>query len=311
MSAQPRVIIGAGLAGLLAAQAWPAAKVFEAAPGPAAMHAALLRFRSDAVARLTGVEFRKVRVHKGIWADGAYVAPDVRVANLYARKVAGRLAGDRSIWSIEPVDRYVAPETLYEQLVEAAGPRILWGIGASFTELREPAVSTAPLPAALAALDIPCEHPFERAGITVERWRLPGADVFQTVYFPDHDTPVYRASMTGDLLIVESVTQEHSETEASLSRLDNARLVTAALGLNIDALEQLDTSHQRFGKIVPLPDAVRKRLLFRLTHEHGIYSLGRFATWRNILLDDVVGDIAVIKRLANAGGTYAARLHAS
>ena len=65
------------------------------------------------------------------------------------------------------------------------------------------------------------------------------------------------------------------------------------------------------GKIVPLPDAARKRLLFRLTHEHGIYSLGRFATWRNVLLDDVVNDIAVIKRLARSGDAYVARLHAS
>jgi hypothetical protein len=304
---QPKVIIGAGLAGLLAAQAWPTAKVFEAAPGPAQMHAALLRFRTDAVARLTGVEFRRVRVHKGIWSDGSYVVPGVRVANLYARKVVGRPAGDRSIWSTEPVDRYVAPETLYEQLVEAAGNRILWGVPAAFSDFREPVVSTAPLQLPLAALAIPCEHKFERAGITVERWRVAGADVFQTVYFPDNDTLVYRASMTGDLLIIESIVGE----ESAKLHLVNLRMVANAFGLDPEACEALDASHQRFGKIVPLPDAERKRLLFRLTHDHGIYSLGRFATWRNILLDDVVGDIAVIKRLANTGGAYAARLHAS
>lgn len=306
---QPKVIIGAGLAGLIAAQAWPAAKVFETY-GPAAMHAALLRFRSDAVARLTGVEFRKVRVHKGIWSGGAYVAPDVRVANLYARKVAGRLAGDRSIWSIEPVDRYVAPETLYEQLVEAAGARITWNCSAALGALGEPAVSTAPLPATLAALGIPCDHTFERAAITVERWRVPGADVFQTVYFPDPDTRVYRASMTGDLLIIESMAERRT-SEMPSRWIDNLDMVAAALGLPIEGLESLETSHQRFGKIVPLPDAARKRLLFRLTHEHGIYSLGRFATWRNILLDDVVNDIAVVKRLARSGDAYATRLHAS
>jgi hypothetical protein len=32
--------------------------------------------------------------------------------------------------------------------------------------------------------------------------------------------------------------------------------------------------------------------------------IGRFATWRNILLDDVVDDIAVIKRLMRHGGAY-------
>ena len=57
---------------------------------------------------------------------------------------------------------------------------------------------------------------------------------------------------------------------------------------------------QRFGKIEPIADDERKSLLFRITHEHGVYSLGRFATWRNILLDDVVDDIVAIKRLARA-----------
>jgi hypothetical protein len=44
--------------------------------------------------------------------------------------------------------------------------------------------------------------------------------------------------------------------------------------------------------------------LFRLTHERNIYSLGRFATWRNILLDDVVDDIAAIKKLLKANSAY-------
>jgi hypothetical protein len=44
--------------------------------------------------------------------------------------------------------------------------------------------------------------------------------------------------------------------------------------------------------------------LFRLTHEHNVFSLGRFATWRNILLDDVVDDIVQVKRLLKSSSAY-------
>ena len=37
--------------------------------------------------------------------------------------------------------------------------------------------------------------------------------------------------------------------------------------------------------------------MHKMTVDHGVYSLGRFATWRNILLDDVVKDIDVIKSM--------------
>ena len=103
-------IVGAGLAGLIAAHAWPQATVLEAAPKPRAGHRALLRFRSEAVGRLTGIEFRRVTVRKGIWADGAYQHPAIRWANLYAQKVVNRLAGDRSIWNLETSERFIAPE---------------------------------------------------------------------------------------------------------------------------------------------------------------------------------------------------------
>ncbi len=46
-----------------------------------------------------------------------------------------------------------------------------------------------------------------------------------------------------------------------------------------------------------MSDAPRKALLHHLTITHGIYSLGRFATWRNILLDDVYEDVFAIRKM--------------
>ncbi len=64
---------------------------------------------------------------------------------------------------------------------------------------------------------------------------------------------------------------------------------------------------QEYGKIAPVDDLPRKALLARLTDRHNIFSLGRFATWRNILLDDVAHDATVVKRLM-ALGSYERKL---
>lgn len=297
------IIVGAGLAGLIAAHAWPSATIIEAAPAPRAGHRALLRFRSDAVANITGIEFRKVRVHKGIWSEGRLVQPNICVANRYAQKVLGRLGGDRSIWNLESVDRFVAPETFYEQLVEAVKLRVFWDTKANLADIRPGIISTAPLPATLSALGIPHEAQFTRAPITVVRCRVPGADVFQTVYFPDAETPMYRASITGDTLIIEAMA---SGVDVREWMPRAAVLVGRAFG--IGDLQQQEVVQQEYGKIAPIPDAARKQLLFRLTQQHGIYSLGRFATWRNVLLDDVVHDVHVIKRLMRSSAYDASRV---
>jgi len=289
-------IVGAGLAGLIAAHAWPNAPVLEISPKPRATHRALLRFRSDAVAKLTGIEFRKVTVHKGIWADQDFRPPSIRWANLYAQKVVGRLAGDRSIWNIQTAERFIAPDNLYEQLVDAVGDRIQWATAAAFNT-RALLISTAPLPHVLNNLTSG-GHEFRRASIHVTRWHVPGADVFQTVYFPERGTGLYRASITGHALIAEAIEPINVDDEKHLGR---------AFGINVGNCERLESVEQAFGKIVPCDEGVRKQILFRLTHDHNIYSLGRFATWRNILLDDVVDDIAVIKRLLKTNNAYDVR----
>ncbi len=309
-NSKPPIIIGAGLAGLLAAHAWPNSRVIEAQPSTSANHRALLRFRGQEVSRLTGIEFRKVRVRKGIWSEGSFWQPSIRLANLYAEKVIGSLGGERSIWNLEAVERFVAPDDLYERLIDFVGPRITWGQAADFTALTgepgRPVISTAPLPVVMRALDVQGDAGinFMHAPITVVRAHLPGADLYQTVYFPDHGTSLYRASITGSTLIMEFVDSENPHCS------ENAKsMVRDAFGIRSGELDN-EATRQRFGKIAPIPSAIRKQVLFGLTQQHNLYSLGRFATWRNILLDDVVNDIAVIKRLL-LSSDYARRVHAS
>lgn len=289
------IIIGAGIAGLLASTAFPRASVWEARERKSSDHKALLRFRTTRVADLTGIEFRKVRVHKGIWYDGEFRAPNIQLANMYSNKVLGRLA-DRSIWNIEPVDRYVAPEDFVERLQDMTGERVRYnatfnketmrqfGRGANF-------ISTMPMPAMAKILGFAPAPVFEHMAIKVKRYRVHGADVFQTVYFPSPFTPVYRASITGDLLIVESTDQ--------ISEADFKDICDA---FDLQGAEHIEDSDQRFGKIAPIDDVWRKHFIHEITARYNIYSLGRFGTWRNVLLDDIVNDISVIKRLMVANG---------
>lgn len=312
---QPSAIIGAGLAGLIAAHAFPGAKVLEANPPGDGAHKAVLRFRTDKVARLTGLDFRAVTVRKGIWFRGDYVRPNIAHANHYERKVLGPAAplkGDRSIWNLEAAARFVAPEDFHAQLLGQVRDRVHYNTAYDFEgrdPTQAPIINTAPLPVVMRSVnpDSAAEQlralVFRRAAIRVRRFMLAAADLFQTAYFPDPDLAVYRASITGNMLIVELTEEAPPGDPADAASLE---AVARAFGLGgeLALTAELPATTQRYGKIAPMPESTRKQLLFDLTHNYGIYSLGRFATWRNILLDDVVDDIAVIKRLLRSASAY-------
>ena len=304
--AKPIRIIGAGLAGLIAACHFQDAEIQEAGPVKAT-HKALLRFRDKGVSALTGIPFKEVTVRKAIYGiDGLVSECTIPLANQYARKVTGTLSS-RSIWSLESVQRYIAPDDFYDQLVERHAGRIY--PNQPVTKISEAdkalysTISTAPLPVILAAAGMEAPQlKLDRAAINVARFRVPNCDVYQTVYFPAPHLRVFRASITGDILIVESVAYENAPPSAHMS--DEAELSTILYAFGIgdmrDDLEPLEKVNQKYGKIVPLPSDQRHAILYELTTRFGVYSLGRFATWRNILLDDVAQDIVTVDRLVNA-----------
>ncbi len=226
-------------------------------------------------------------MRKGLYSEGEYKPPTIALANQYSRKVLGRILGDRSVWNLDPVERWIAPENFQERLLDNVRHRLTFDAP---DDMRgdKPFISTAPLPVALNNLGIEHSLEFVRSPISVQRYRVPHCDAHQTVYFPDRDIGLYRASITGDVLIVESISN-------TLWHWSND--INSAFGINLDDCEPLGSVSQEFGKIINLPDAQRRALLYRLSANHGLYSLGRFAQWRNILLDDVVHDIGVIRKL--------------
>lgn len=301
------MIIGAGLAGLIAAHIFPG-EIYEAAPAPKAMHKALLRFRNEEVSRVTGIDFKPVKVHKGIWSfyEDNFVEPSIRLANQYSSKcLDGWLANDRSVWNLKPVTRYIAPEDFYERLLINVSGRVCWSLPFDFALKRPdlPVISTAPLDIVLEQLAIFPDIILKKAAIYVQRYRVENCDLYQTVYYPEPDHPIYRASITGDLLIVESASAEYLNVSPTAMTV-----ICQSFGIEESWVRTLDSSGQQYGKIADVDDFTRKQLIVRLTNEYNIFSLGRFATWRNILLDDVVNDALIIKKLLKATA-YERKLH--
>lgn len=300
------IILGAGLAGCIAGHLFPGSQILEAGGRETVgAHKALLRFRSDAISRITGIPFRRVKVYKSVVMEGHHYLSEtpIHLQNLYSMKVIGRLS-DRSISDLTPVERWIAPEDFHAQLIGQSLVEFDWpvssisniailrdGDGSGIDRTDEPILSTIPLPITLklAELEIGAVPKFERAPIFVTRYRVPNCDVHQTSYFPGPEMGgIYRASITGDLLIVESRDAFAGE-----------RLTTIcdAFGIKAHYVTELESSSQSYGKILPLPIEQRQALLLRLTQERNLYSLGRFAVWRNLLLDDLPEDAEKIRAL--------------
>jgi hypothetical protein len=82
------------------------------------------------------------------------------------------------------------------------------------------------------------------------------------------------------------------------------------MGLHDSQIASVEIKQQTYAKALPIDEAERRRFIMWASEEKGVYSLGRFATWRpNLLLDDVVNDVRVIQRLiANRAESYAHKL---
>lgn len=283
------IILGAGMTGCLAAYAFKNAVIHEYLETPNT-HSALLRFRSDKVSELTGIPFKKVKVHKGIYHGGQFVQPDIRVMNLYSNKVTGG-AYDRSIADVNPSVRWVAPIDFHSRMLDRLSDRIVTGSDIDIDSCDRPVLSTLPLPVLCNKIGHSIQIPQaeEARPIYVSTVAIRRCDVYQTVYFPGNDTSVYRASITGDRLIVESI---HPIKETTIQHM-----LSDVFGIPNDVkLFQMNVE-QKLGKFAPLDDDIRKMLMYNITKDYGVYSLGRHATWRKVLLDDIVQDISQIERM--------------
>lgn len=292
------IILGAGLSGLIAGNMLRRfkPKICEAQSSLPNNHTALLRFRTDAVSNACAIPFKKVKVQKAVYFKGKlHKEVDIEMMNLYSHKVTGEYK-QRSIGSLQEGERYIAPPDFIAQAARQLN--IIYDCQLSGSDLikgpkADPVISTIPMDKMMEMMNWN-KPDFEYLPI----WSITAnicqpCDLYQTIYYPSegNDTPFYRASITSNKLIIEYAIEPVC---AEKFALDEAAKHFGILGMGY---ENVKTKHQKYGKLLPIDDRLRKEFMLWLTKEHNIYSLGRFATWRQILLDDVVKDVNVIEGL--------------
>ena len=290
------LIIGAGMSGLLAGQYFRSQMptIIERQDSLPNNHSALLRFRSNSVSDLTGIGFRKVRVQKAISYKGKiYNEANIKMNNLYSAKVTNTY-NQRSISSLESCDRCVAPGDFIQKA--SNGLDITYSEDASTwlsIEMKEPIISTMPVMALAKLLDYELDVELESTSITTTRMTIPDdCDVYQTIYYPDLEEPFYRISITGNRVIAESMfDRDSSEYLGTILQQD----------FGIKAFEDTETTinTMKYGKLIEHKGKEIKDFIIHATNEHNIYSLGRWGTHRQILMDDVVHDLKIIGKLIN------------
>jgi hypothetical protein len=289
------IIAGAGLAGLIAGNIFRnySPRIIEMQSSLPSNHKAILRFRDHSVSKATGIEFKKVKVRKAIAFRGEWLSrSNPKVANLYSIKVTGKVQS-RSCWNLNDAERFLSPDDFIM--------RIAKGLKINYSETLhkslfdgQPIISTIPMPAMMDIVgwkDKP-EFPYRSIWSCWCNIKDYDVQVNQTIYYPDLKDPYYRASLLGNKLILEYNQEPWQSREDVISVLSND------FGIDTEVTD-LHVKKQKYGKISAIDDNLRKEFLYYLTREFNIYSLGRFATWKQIILDDVVDDAGKIMKLIN------------
>lgn len=264
-------------------------------------HSAVLRFRTDAVSRIVGIPFRQITVRKAIVHDQHFLdGPNPYAANQYSLKVANAIL-DRSVWNVDAATRYVAPGDFTKQMVNGLNNIELGNSAAIKTILdknrKEPVISTIPMPALMDMVSWKDKPTFGYMPIWVITGDIimPEVNVNQTIYFTSLDVPEYRASLVGNHIIIECCS-EPCEEGGELSVIHQV-LDFFGIPMATASVENVRMRRQQYGKITPIDDSPRKEFMYTMTREYNVYSLGRFATWKQILLDDVCHDLEVISSM--------------
>lgn len=286
-------VVGAGMAGLLAAAMLRrnCGAVCEAAPKLPNNHSAVLRFRTSIVGDTLNIPFKAVTAIKAIvpWRN------PIADALAYAQKTTGT-ATLRSILTASgtPETRYIAPPDLVRRMAGLVEAPIRYGVPySSWTDLHRPIISTIPMPSLMDILEYPRPVEFKyRQGTNVIA-QLENVDAYCSLYIPDPDFPAARISITMNEMVAECYGEW-----SPYNPQEFVKQCAEMLGLRQARIKSVTVKQQQYAKILPIDERERRRFILWATENYGIYSLGRYATWRpGLLLDDVVNDVRVIQQL--------------
>jgi len=304
-------IIGAGMSGLLAGQYFRSQSpvLYEKQKELPNNHKALLRFRSEAVSDLTGIKFQKVRVSKMINYQGDhYTESNLYFNNLYSMKVTGGIY-PRSAINLSSAERFIAPEDFVDQVSRGLCTKFdADGDDVIRTQLMldnpRPLISTIPIDALAILIGYDIKEDLQTREIWTATFILGmDIDVYQTVYYPNPAIPLYRMSITGDKVIAEFCRNPKEEWgDKASANIQHFLEIDFAVKPDDYVINVPKAHYQEYGKIVPCDRTEVKKFMGWASRKYNIYSLGRWATHRQILMDDVVHDLKIIGNLIDSEG---------
>lgn len=304
------VIIGSGVSGIMAARYFakysPLIIEKEGEIAGLGNNFASTRVKSEEIGLLLNTSTKKVSVSKQIFYKGElYDKPSIKLRNMYSYKVIGKLDKRSIEFGEGECVRY-----FFTEPIQASGLNVRYNtkfLGAKGEKLFvEDVISKDKIPYDVCISTIPMPDMF--IGIWGD-WPYRGnlfkvnpiyvtevtfniqSSVYQTIYFPDCELKAYRASLEADRMLIEST--------AVLFGSD-VKEVIKAFGLQNIEILSTETKQQKAGKISNIDDTQRKSNILYLTENYNIYSLGRFAIWKNgVEMDDVYSDLKKIERMIN------------
>lgn len=301
-------VFGAGMAGLLAANMLRDRLhfVYESQQTLPNNHSAVLRFKTSIISDTLNIPFRQVKMMKAVlpWKN------PIADALAYSRKTNGVASLRSSIGANgEVYDRYISPDNLIELMAQpllreeqiGLNSPIEFGDISEFQKAGEKIISTLPMPKLMAILEYP--HRDRVQFRSVPGWNviaeLDKVDAYLSMYLPNPSLLGSRISITGRQLVVECHEPVVGyETDVVIQAME-------CLGLPANMASLPIVKPQLYSKILPIDNDERKRFIIWASDTFGIYSFGRYATWRpGLLLDDLVQDFRIIMRLIDGASRY-------
>jgi hypothetical protein len=309
-------------------------------------HFALLRFKTKDIEEETGITCEEVEIKKAIYFEGQiYNESNIKFDNLYSQKVTGKIQR-RSICNLGTGKRYIPPVDFFDQLEKKCQKLSINIECNSDIDLKVLTRAIIDNPSSTYISTLPIinlykfvhqeEIKFDFEKVFVVELNIENCNVHQTIYYPSRveeiNQPAYRISLIGNNIKCEISAEtmkefwkDGFEFEKLLRNLDSQIWNSFGIEIDEEVVEQLIQTclydgvdkvihEQKFGKISPINEQLRHSIIYNLTKQYGIYSLGRFSCWRQIMLDDVVKDVKKIEnliKLENMSGYEAAKNMAS
>jgi hypothetical protein len=188
----------------------------------------------------------------------------------------------------------------------ADGVSIEFGCDYDFPAGEDKVISTIPMPILAIKMGYPRDLGWKWLDGQNIVTRVKGCEAYCSVMVPDPNVPFYRASITGDQLIIEVGWRSH------MPHPDKMIYKACELLGVAERCDEFEVVPQSYAKIAPMDEAERRNFIYWASTVTGrAYQLGRFATWRpRLLLDDLVHDVRLIEGWATSpSSSYDQQLH--